>query len=86
MDHADERVAEIELVPRAGDRDVEKTALLLFTLRRLDGARGGEEYIAVHDDEDDIELEALGLLNGGVRDLLRVLRCGLVVLGLDVGE
>src|SRR5690349_15859069 len=86
-DHgADERVAEIKLVARAGDRDVKKAAFLLFAVERLEGTRGREKTVAKHDEKDDVELETLRLMNRGESQHFVIIARGLVLLGFEIGQ
>ncbi len=82
---ADERVAQIKLVPRPRDGHVKQPAFLLLALAAFHRARGRKHAVAEHDGEHDIELQALRLMDGRELDFFRVVRA-LVVLGLDVGE
>ena len=61
------RVGQVELPLRARDADVREPALLL-EVPRLDRAHVGEDAVLEPDDEDDPELEPLGVVERHQRD------------------
>ena len=66
-EHPRARVREVELALRAGDPHVGEPPLLL-EVARLDRAHVREHAVLEADDEDDPELEALGVVEGHQRD------------------
>jgi hypothetical protein len=71
-------VADIEAAARAGEGDVEEAALFFAVALVAHGARVGEEVLLERDEEDDVEFESLGVVDGHERDAALFAVSGLV--------
>ena len=67
--------------------DIKQPPFLLLAFHVFNRAGGRKQSVAEHDHEDDIKLEALGLVNGREPDLLVIAVVpALLLLGLEIGE
>src|SRR5438046_3158241 len=83
---ANQRIAQVKLAFRPRNRDVKEPSFLFLALERAQRTRCRKQSVAEHDDEDDCELESLGLVDSRKPDLFGVRRSRPVVFRLEIRE